>query len=356
MKKTVWLLLMCAFFLCVPGAFPGAAASDEAGDQGKLYREYKSRFDRITAREQIDQNGFSAIEDQIFTVDTMTFQTVTIIPAMDRRYSRLALFAVGEDGAVVYKTDQLETNNRNKGMLKQQNRKIAAISFQDVDGDGLTDIVLITVCQNDGGHIYKVGDVLFQNKTGFYRDWRLSDKLNRYSMNKSVLFITSFVKDGYSTEFLYTATTLKELLAHGFLVDGAKSRFVEFEKMGRLKIVPGTYKMAEYTVFMIYLVNEEGYIVWSFQPMGDYENLFEVKGIVSEDINGDGLKDLAVLASYTQEEIPGEITAVSDYSIYYQRTGGFYADTEYKKGHPCGEEDTLEVLLEHARAYWGWKK
>ena len=36
-------------------------------------------------------------------------------------------------------------------------------------------------------------------------------------------------------------------------------------------LCPGTYRMAEYTVFMLYLVNEQGYIVWSFQPMGEYE-------------------------------------------------------------------------------------
>ena len=45
----------------------------------------------------------------------------------------------------------------------------------------------------------------------------------------------------------------------------------------------------------------------------------------------------------------------SDYSIYYQRTGGFYADTEVKKKVRCDEESTVAELVEKARACWGWK-
>ena len=87
-------------------------------------------------------------------------------------------------------------------------------------------------------------------------------------MNKSIRFIRSFIRDGYSTEFLYTATTQKELLDNGFQIARDQYHSRQFEKLGRLYVVPGTYRMAEYTVFMVYLVNEEGYIVWSFQPWG----------------------------------------------------------------------------------------
>ena len=87
--------------------------------------------------------------------------------------------------------------------------------------------------------------------------------MNRFGMNKSIRFITSFVRDGYSTEFLYTSTAQDELLSHGMTVISEQSRSVRFEKFGRLLVVPGTYRMAEYTVFMLYLVNEQGYIVWT---------------------------------------------------------------------------------------------
>lgn len=56
--------------------------------------------------------------------------------------------------------------------------------------------------------------------------------------------------------------------------------------------------LADCSVFMIYLVDEQGNIVWSFQPMGDYDNLYALKGITCKDIDGDGMKDLLVLARY----------------------------------------------------------
>ena len=202
----------------------------------------------------------------------------------------------------------------------------------------------------------QIGDVLFQNETGFYRDWRLSDKINRFGMNKSIRFIVSFLEDGYSTEFLYTAATLDELKEHGFKVVAEQSYWRKFEKLGNLLVVPGTYRMAEYTVFMVYLVNEQGYIVWSFQPMGDYENLYALKGVACRDIDGDGMKDLAVLARYSYEGKDGETIQENDYSIYYQKTGGFYQETEFKKQYQSKDDSTMEELVEKARAYWGWRQ
>ncbi|MFR3751580.1 MAG: hypothetical protein ACLTW9_03075 [Enterocloster sp.] len=133
-----------------------------------------------------------------------------------------------------------------------------------MDGDGWQDIVLITACANEGagkqGKPYKVGDVLFQKNDGFYRDYRLSEKMNRFGMNKSIRFITSFVRDGYSTEFLYTATTQDELLDTRISGDCRADRYQSgsLRSWAAFMVVPGTYRMAEYTVFMVYLVNERG--------------------------------------------------------------------------------------------------
>ena len=67
-----------------------------------------------------------------------------MIPAFDKNYCRLALFFADEQGAIIYKTDQLESNNRILGQMKQPNSKIAAVSFQDLNQDTLMDIILIT--------------------------------------------------------------------------------------------------------------------------------------------------------------------------------------------------------------------
>ena len=61
----------------------------------------------------------------------------------------------------------------------------------------------------------------------------------------------------------------------------------DFEKLGRLQVVPGTVKISAYNIFMIYLINGKGEIVWSFQPMGDYDSLYSLRSIMGRDVDGD---------------------------------------------------------------------
>lgn len=324
----------------------------------KEYQEFQSRFEAIEKEADITLSGFQIIGEHVFPAVLESFGEVTFIPALDQKYNRLALFLTDGAGRILFKTQQLETNNRNMGALKQPNAGVVSVAFQDVDQDDLTDIILITSCVNETGvyanQPYKVGDVLFQSEKGFYRDYRLSDKINRFSMNKSAEFITAFVRDGYSTEFLYTATTLDELQKKGFHIIAEQSYTRSFEKLGKLKVVPGTYRMANCDVFMIYLINKDGYIVWSFQPMEDYDNLYALKGINCRDIDGDSLKDIVVLARYSNED-QGELAIKTDYSIYYQRTGGFYEETDYENMYQCNGNETMEELIREARTYWGWE-
>ena len=320
-RTAAGLLCLSLFSAACSGRFPVQAEEEQSALYA--YNAYQKRLDGVKREADIAASGFDIIENQVFTMTVKAFGDVSMIPAIDRTYRRLVLF------------------------------------FADENGDGKTDILLITSCEKEdsaAGRAYKVGDVLFQNETGFYRDWRLSDKINRFGMNKSIRFIASFLEDGYSTEFLYTAATLDELKEHGFKVVSEQSYWRKFEKLGNLLVVPGTYRMAEYTVFMVYLVNEQGYIVWSFQPMGDYENLYALKGVACRDIDGDGMKDLAVLARYSYEGKDGETILENDYSIYYQKTGGFYPETEFKKQYQSKDDSTMEELVEKARAYWGWRQ
>ena len=196
--------------------------------------------------------------------------------------------------------------------------------------------------------------MLFRSGT-FYRDWRISDKINRFSMNKSANYIITFVRDGRSAEFLYTASTLEELLAEGFTIIEEQCYTRDFEKLGRLRVVPGTVKISAYEIFMIYLVNENGDIIWSFQPMGDYDSLYSLRSVMGRDVDGDGLKDLVVLARYSIETEEQESRIENRCSIYYQRTGGFDIDTEFEKTYQCQEEDTMEDLIWKIREYWGWQ-
>lgn len=354
------IISVCAAL--VLSAFPISVSAEEKTEAEEAllenYEDYQRRLNAIEKQADMDENGFEAVESQIFPVETECFGTVNLVPAMEKTYHRIVLFLTKEDGTVLYFTDRLEANNRYEGELKQPIRNISAVSFQDLNRDGLVDIVLITTCVNESGSYagkpYKVGEVLFQSGDGFYRDYRLSDKINRFGMNKSVESIVSFVRDGYSTEFLYTASTKSELLKNGFVIAKEQCYPRQFEKLGKLEVVPGSYTMADFSTFMIYLIDEQGNIVWSFQPMGDYDNLYALKGITCRDIDGDGMKDILVLARYSYEGNGNELVVESDYSIYYQRTGGFYTDTEVKKKVRCNDESTVAELVERARAYWGW--
>ena len=356
-KKITWNIIT---LLCLLLAYPFPVCGAEKQDsQAALYQQYMQRLDAVKLRTDIETNGFQIVKDHVFPIEMEGADEAFLIPAYDKQYHRLALFFADGSGRIIFKTEQLETNFQKRGQLKQPNERLAAVSFQDMDGDGLTDILLITTCYHETGEYegrsYKVGDVLFQKKGVFYRDYRISEKINRYGMNKSIQFIAALVRDGYSTEFLYTAATKEELLAHGFQVMEDQMRSQSFEKLGKLHILPGTYRMAEYTVFMIYLVNDRGLIVWSFQPMGDYESLYGQKGMAVQDINGDGLRDLVVLSEYSYEGSGGEMVLKEDYSVYYQQTAGFYEDKEMKQAVVCSGEETMEELVSRLRAFWGWK-
>ena len=66
--------------------------------------------------------------------------------ALDKRYHRLAVFIADDNGQILYKTDQLEANYCYPGELRQPIEKLASVSFQDVDNDSDTDIILIAQC------------------------------------------------------------------------------------------------------------------------------------------------------------------------------------------------------------------
>lgn len=379
------LAVFCAAALLVP-RLSAKGAQDEAKTMRQLYDEYNIRFESIETKDDIFANGYEAVDIHIFPVQYEIGQQkemetelvrqikadsnadvkalkmgmeapMLMIPAFDKAYNRLALFFVGEDGGILYKTDRFLTNSCVRGQLCQPAQDLVSVAFQDLNGDTLTDIILITSCDAGNGKKYRIGDVLFQDTEGliFYEDYRISDKINRFGMNQNTESITAFVRDGYSTEFLYTAATLTELKRNNFQIITEQCHTRTFGKLGKLQVVPGTYHIADYDVFMIYLVNDQDYIVSALQPMGDYDNLYALKGINCRDIDGDGLKDIVVLAKYSYEDEEHKLAIATDYSIYYQRTDGFSADTEIKEKYQCSEEDTMQILVEKARAYWGWK-
>lgn len=350
---------LLAFLLFIPALH--GKASDKEEELLREYRSYEERFASIEYMEDLEENQYEVMENQIFpvTLETIYQEELLLVPAVDKSLQRLALFFMDEEGKVVYRYNQLEANYRIPGELKQAVKDVVGVAFSDVNGDGLKDIILVSRCENPTGDYagipYKVGDVIFQGEGKLYRDWRISDKINRFSMNKSTNQILFFVRDGVSTEFLYTVSTLEELTQNGFSVFQDQQYTREFERLGHLQVVPGVFRMAWYDFFMIYLVNEQGQIVWSLQPMLDFDGFYSLKGINGRDVDGDGMKDLVILARYSREDESGEKIVENVCSIYYQRTSGFEADTGFQDYYQYTEEDTMEDMIQKIREYWGWQ-
>lgn len=390
---------LCIAWLFISIAFPeNVAAQDNTQDTTlKEYQSYMQSFDAIETLEDIKAQNYEIVEKHVFDIPLVTkstevdedgefldtevtrpldnnqissedavvlqsVPTVRFVTAIDKKYHRAAVFLADESGTIVYKTNMLECNYTIKGSVAQPIVDMVSVAFADLNHDGLMDIILIAGCVNDSGSyagkMYKIGEVLFQEKdsVSFYRDWRINDKLNRFDMNKSAKCIISFVRDGNSTEFLYTATTQQELLSNGFRVIEEQSYWRTYEKLGKLKVLPGVFSMADYDVFMIYMINTDGNIVWCFQPMGDMDNLYSLKGMSGKDMDGDGMKDLVVWAQYSKEGAHGELLVENKCSVYYQRTGGFDTDTDFVENYKFTGEENMEMLLSDIRAYWGWSE
>ena len=411
-QRTGWITaLFCVSVFCLAMATKPLRVQG-AGAVYTAYQKYEAQFARIQTIADIKTYGYEVVEKHVFDVPLVSYPeaktmdaemrlepsievtrpeaiyrigsqdavalqelpTVRFYCALEQKSHRAAVFLADADGQIIYKTNQLECNYTVLGEMNQPIYDVLSVAFQDLNGDHLTDIILIagTIQQTENGQRkrYKVGEVLFQQaqegqisyeesdtQPVFYRDWRINDKINRYGMNQSAKSIRSFVRDGKSTEFLYKATTEEELLQNGFQVIEEQSYRRTFEKLGSLKILPGYYSLGDYDIFMIYMVNEQGAIVWSFEPMGDYDNLYALKGISNVDLDGDGMKDMLVLARYSKEEDDGSISIDTCYDIYYQRTDGFEKDTECRLDFKdkSKEEQTVSNLVNEIRLYWGWQ-
>jgi hypothetical protein len=321
------------------------------------YAVYLSDFNAAQTESALAPRGFTVVESHRYPISHQTLGALEVLPAIHLGTRRAALFFTDAGGAVVYKTENLETNFWLPGQVRQTNWDVLSVSIEDLNRDGFQDIIFIYTCRNDAdAKLFKIGDVLFQSKDGFYRDWRISDKINRFDMNKFAVTIAAFVRDGVSTEYLYTSKTLNELLSNGFQPIEHQSFQVHLEKFGMTSLVPGFYTLSAQNFLMLYIVDAEGKILWDLQPMRDYANFYKINGISFNDIDGDGLKDITLLADYVAYDAAEDLSSIrQDYSIYYQRAGYFIEDVDFKETFTCSDTDDLSGIIEKARTFWGWR-
>lgn len=358
--KNVYISLLVSFtilttFLFSPsGAYAGVPTT----------ASYLAMFHSITTLASVATNGYITL-DTTHIIDRFSLNNASsgerneldVYAAVHPILGRAALFFADTDGNIIYKTEDLECNYFQKGSLSQPNIAIAAIATRDVNHDGLMDILLITRCLYDGKK-FKIGDILFQNSNsdGFYRDWRISDKINRFSMNKDSDMMAAFAGGEQSSEFLYRAATMDELVEGGFKPLAYQIFNADFEKFGTVQVVPGTYQMGSHYIFILYLVDGEGRVLWNFQAMRGYDSFSQMPGISFKDVDGDGWADLSVLAEFKNLDDNNKSYTVTDFSIYYQRDGYFFEDTDFHDAfvNKLTGRETMDDVVQAARKYWGW--
>lgn len=320
------------------------------------YEDYKSRYASLVSVDAVSNrdDGITVIEEQVFPFTFENFGDVKLIPVLDEKYGKIIICIADQKGKIVYKTDYIESNNWLSRSVVQPNDGLIAISFQDANQDGLTDIILICECsQKDGkqaGVKFKVADVLFQKKDGFYSNWEISDKLNRFAMNSNVDTIMQFTTGVDSMEFLYTARNFKEVTGNGFRVHEKHTFQVQFEEFGQVTVYPGFYPMGGLRNFLIYLVDSQGRICALLEPMGYYDDLVNLKAISFEDVNEDGLKDITVLANFRHCWAEYEEEELS-YVTYFQNPLWFERDYDLEKRREEAAPPSIAQAIVQARKY-----
>lgn len=362
--KYILIFFLFVMYFTLQNVMPALSstyAADTAtgrNDENILLNEYSNHFSRVRYEKDITKNGFQVAKAHVSKIDHAVLGRLTLVPAISKDCHRLALFFLRKSGSVAIKTDDLINNAWLTGRARQTNRDIFCVAFCDLNADGLDDIILISTCQNNFGlyahKTYHIADVLFQDKKGFYRDPRISDKINRFDMNKTHRAVISFLRDGISTEFLFTAKNLDALLANGFKPVRSQCFTERFEKFGVVDVIPGFFNIAGQNYLMVYIIDKKGNVLWNFQTMHDYVNFYEICAISFRDIDGDGNKDFLLIARYVTYDGNGTAVIQKDYDIFYQRAGYFLEDTNFKKSYPCRENSNISVITKMARRHWRW--
>ena len=238
-----------------------------------------------------------------------------------------------------------------KFVMTDTGAPITALCRQALEAKG----VAVTVCEKNGGRA--LAALVEQRPQAVLLDAFMPEMdaitvKQRYDAQDTRGARTTF----FVTGAFQSEEVEQELLDNGFEIFEQQHYKRNFEKLGTLEIVPGVYSVAEYDIFMIYLVNEEGYIAWSFQPMEDYDSLFSMMGMLCLDLDGDGMKDLVIQARFSYEGPNEELVVDTRCLIYYQRTDGFVEDTEFEKLYQFTEKDRLkDDIVVKIRDFWGWE-
>lgn len=137
----------------------------------------------------LKSGGLQVIDKQCFTVKLENFGTMKFISGLKREHSNdtAVFYLLDTNNNVVYSFPDFYGNSQ--GTFKTIN----AISFSDVNNDGLKDIIIVSNYSKNGSQI-TISSIYFQHGTSFANNKDFDTKLNKSSSNKDVNSIIKFAK------------------------------------------------------------------------------------------------------------------------------------------------------------------
>jgi hypothetical protein len=137
-----------------------------------------------------DINGLKIIENQTFTVNLNSWGNVKFVSGKLTSGSHIPLvfYLTDEDGNILYTFD----------VNLPYSIDIEAVSFKDLNKDGLKDIIIIASDTYDGAPKTEIATVYFQNADGsFKNDSNLDKEINSSGNNKTVTDVTNYVSNKF---------------------------------------------------------------------------------------------------------------------------------------------------------------
>lgn len=141
----------------------------------------------------LQAKGLRVIEDQSFSVELESWGKVRFVSGkMGNPIAKAYFYLIDEMGIVIYSFPYFSGNSRNYCW------KVRAVSFTDVNHDGLTDVVIIaeyaTGIGPRGAIPYPVAGIYFQKEKKFINDERLDEQINDAYQNKTIDMVLEYVE------------------------------------------------------------------------------------------------------------------------------------------------------------------
>jgi hypothetical protein len=150
---------------------------------GNMFSDYlKSKIKLDT----LVKNGLRVFEDQSFDVKLDSFGDVRFVSGLGE-FNQLWLYLVNSNKEIIYVFPYFYTN------VLSDLQEVNAVSFKDVNKDGLKDITIIAHCLSANGDELTMANVYFQKDNGFMNSYQLDEKINDTNNNNSINEITKYV-------------------------------------------------------------------------------------------------------------------------------------------------------------------